>query len=225
MRLTQLLTTTALLRINLKALRSSPSRREKLVARGSGAIPSFLGNGITDSLLGIFDFGAEEGQSLRSKEASGVLPSHTERGFTLVSGVVLPPPRGLVAAGAFLHLWCPACLSLLEASSEELSFSLARRAEAQSKLRCRRNLSLLSPGGHWTARKNKQGIMRHRGLKTAPLNPSDLSLPAQLGPPHLDSARAGAREPAGPQHPLSQYKAPQAAGTFCKPDFGQKHQI
>lgn len=149
----------------------------------------------------------------------------TQMGFTLVSGVVLPPPRGLVAAGAFLHLWCPACLSLLEASSEELSFSLARRAGAQSKLRCRRNLSLLSPGGHWTARKNKQGIMRHRGLKTAPSNPSDLSLPAQLGPPHLDSARAGAREPAGPQHPLSQYKAPQAAGTFCKPDFGQKHQI
>lgn len=48
MRLTQLLTTTALLRINFKALRSSPSRREKLGARGSGAVPSFLGNGITE---------------------------------------------------------------------------------------------------------------------------------------------------------------------------------
>lgn len=76
-------------------------------------------------------------------------------GFTLVSGVVPPPPHGLVAAGAFLHLLCLACPSLLEASSEELSFSLARRAEAQSKLQCHRNLSLLSPGGHETARKSK----------------------------------------------------------------------
>lgn len=76
-----------------------------------------------------------------SRSASGVA-------FTLASGVVLPPPHGLVAAGALLHLECLACLSLLEASSEELSFSLARRVEAQSKLQCHHNLSLLSPVGH-----------------------------------------------------------------------------
>lgn len=110
---------------------------------------------------------------------------------------------------------------------------MARRAEAQSKLRCHRNLSLLSPGGHWTARKSKQGIMRHGGLKTAPLNPSDLPLPAQdlhiwtqhVLEPVRSRAPGSTLQPAGPQRPLSQYKAPRAAGTFCKPDFGQKHQI
>lgn len=47
-RLTQLLITATLLRINFSILRSSPSCREKLVSKASTAIPSFLASSSTD---------------------------------------------------------------------------------------------------------------------------------------------------------------------------------
>lgn len=60
-------------------------------------------------------------------------------GFTLVSGVVPPPPRDLVAEEVFPPPWCPAYPSLPVASSEEQSSSWARGAGARSALQCHRN--------------------------------------------------------------------------------------